>query len=106
MKTFARTALALCATLQLMGCAIQREQQSLGTYVDDVTITTTIKSRFAADPIVSATAIKVETLRGVVQLSGFAASEAEKGAAVNIARQSRNVLKVVDSILLTPHQNP
>ncbi|WP_087863739.1 BON domain-containing protein [Comamonas thiooxydans] len=105
MKILARAAVALCVVAHLAGCAIQRDQQSIGTYVDDVTITTTIKTKFAADPIVSAAAIKVETLHGVVQLSGFAASAAEKDAAVSIARLSRNVVQVVDSIVL-PHQKP
>lgn len=94
------TAAALC--LALTACAVQREQQTIGTYVDDVAITATVKAKLASDANVSATSIKVETLKGVVQLSGFAKSAAEKEAAVSAARQTKNVTKVIDSIIVAP----
>lgn len=94
------TIAAICLTLT--ACAVHRDQQTIGTYVDDVTITTSVKARLAADSNVSATAIKVETLKGVVQLSGFAKSEAERAAAVETARKTRNVLNVIDSIIVSP----
>ena len=59
---------------------------SVGQYVDDATITTRVKSRFASDSTVSATRIKVDTVKGIVELSGNVASEAERDQAVTIAK--------------------
>ena len=49
-----------------------------------------------------ATAIKVNTLNGTVQLSGFAKSAEEKDRAVSDARSVNGVRDVHDSILVRP----
>ena len=56
------------------GCSVARNQQTVGSYVDDAGITTAVKAKFAEDKNVAATSISVETLKGTVQLSGFAKS--------------------------------
>ena len=72
-------ATALVATLATTsGCAVTRNQETVGAYVDDAALTTRVKAKFAADPTVSAMAISVETLKGTVQLSGFAKSAQER----------------------------
>jgi len=91
-------ALALC--LGMTGCAVVREQETLGAYVDDATITAAIKARLLDDTTVSAAAIKVETLQGVVILSGFAKSAAERARAEQIARSVRGVRSVQDSLIV------
>ena len=79
-----------------------RDQQTVGSYVDDATITTQVKARFADDPTVSAMAIQVETLKGTVQLSGFAKSAAERANAEAIARNVPGVKSVLNSISVRP----
>ena len=69
-----------------MGCAVTRDQSTIGEYVDDSTVTTRVKAKFAEDPTVSAMSISVETLKGTVQLSGFAKSKAERTRAEALAR--------------------
>jgi osmotically-inducible protein OsmY len=91
------TAAALLATT---GCAVQRKQETVGAYVDDTTITTQVKAKFAADQTVSAMAISVETLKGTVQLSGFAKSLDEKLAAERIARSVSGVADVKNDIVV------
>ena len=59
------------ATIVSTGCSVARNQQTVGSYVDDAGITTAVKAKMAEDKSVSATAISVETLNGTVQLSGF-----------------------------------
>lgn len=66
------------------GCSVARQQQTVGSYVDDAGITTSIKAKMADDRSVSATSISVETLNGTVQLSGFAKSQAEKLSLIHI----------------------
>ena len=89
-------------TAVTMGCAVSRGQETAGAYVDDATITTQVKAKFVGDNGVDATAIKVNTLNGTVQLSGFAKSNAEKDRAVSIARGVNGVKSVHDSILVRP----
>ena len=50
----------------------------------------------------AATSISVETLNGTVQLSGFAKSQAERDRAESIARNTRHVREVRNSIVVRP----
>lgn len=84
----------------LAACAVARDQQTMGAYVDDTAITTEIKGKMAADKDVAATAISVETMNGVTQLSGFAKSQTEKDRAATIARQAKGVRSVRNDIVV------
>lgn len=84
------------------GCSVARNQQSVGSYVDDAGITTAVKAKFAEDKTVAATSISVETMKGVVQLSGFAKSQAEKDRAAALARDVKGVTSVRNSIVVRP----
>lgn len=75
---------------------------AVSQYVDDATITTQIKSKFAADSAVSTLAIGVETKDGVVQLSGFSKSALEKTRAEELAKQVKGVTKVRNDIVSKP----
>jgi hyperosmotically inducible protein len=90
------------ATILSSGCAIVRGQETVGAYVDDATITTSVKAKFIEDKTVDAGAIKVETLNGTVSLSGFAKSNAEKAQAEYIARNTRGVREVRNSLAVRP----
>jgi hyperosmotically inducible periplasmic protein len=92
----AMTAIALVSVTA--GCAVFRGQETVGAYVDDSTVTTRVKGKFAADPTVSAMAIKVETFEGVVQLSGFAKSATERSMAETLARSTEGVRGVKNDI--------
>ena len=89
-------------TLAGTGCAVVRGQSSAGEYVDDVAVTTAVKARFVEDKSVDAAAIKVQTLNGTVQLSGFAKSNAEKAQAEYLARNTKGVRQVRNDVLVRP----
>lgn len=95
----AMTALVL---LTSAGCAVNRGQETVGAYIDDTTITTQIKARFAEDKQVAATSIRVETLNGTVMLSGFAKSALERNTAEHIARGVNGVKTVKNEIAIRP----
>lgn len=97
-STVMSVALAGLLSLSAVGCAVTRDQSTVGEYVDDATITTRVKAKFAKDPVVSAMAISVETLKGTVQLSGFAKSSLEKNKAEALARQTPGVKDVANEI--------
>lgn len=88
------------ALLTAAGCAVTRNQETVGAYVDDSTITARVKAKFAEDKAVSAMAIGVETLRGTVQLSGFAKSQDERLAAERLARTVSGVADVKNDIVV------
>jgi hyperosmotically inducible periplasmic protein len=92
----------LGATLVTTGCAVIRDQETVGAYVDDATITTSIKTRMIEDRTVDAGAVKVETLNGVVSLSGFAKSSAEKAQAEFLARNTKGVREVLNHLVVRP----
>ncbi len=94
------SALLAAADLAMTGCAVTRGQETVGAYIDDTTITTQIKARMVDDKSVDAAAISVETLKGTVQLSGFAKSAEEKERAEAIARRVNGVKAVQNSIAI------
>lgn len=91
--------LALLATA---GCAVTRGQETVGAYIDDTAITTTVKSRFIENKMVDASSISVETLNGTVMLSGFAKNSTEKTTAGNIASNVNGVRNVKNEITVRP----
>jgi osmotically-inducible protein OsmY len=59
-----------------------------------------VKAKFANDQTVSAMSISVETLKGTVQLSGFAKTLDEKMQAEKLARSVSGVVAVKNDIVV------
>ncbi len=96
--TLAAVITAVAALTVLPGCAITRGQSTVGEYIDDSAITTSVKARFVENKQVDAAAISVETLDGTVMLSGFAKSQTEKATAESIARSVKGVKSVKNQL--------
>jgi len=103
---YIRTTLAAAAAAVLMlsaaGCAVSRGQETVGAYVDDATITTSVKAKMLEDKNVAGTSISVETLNGTVMLSGFAKSASERSTAETIAMNTKGVKLVKNEIAIRP----
>ena len=95
-------AIAASALVVTSGCAVSRGQETIGAYVDDAAITTSVKARMVEDKAVDAAAIKVETLNGTVMLSGFAKSSIEKSTAESIAMKVKGVKSVQNNVAVRP----
>lgn len=80
----------------LTGAACSRQQ------IDDAAITSSIKTKYAAEPNTSALKIIVETHQGVVTLAGTVPTQAEKAKAEEIARGTGGVASVVNQIEVNP----
>lgn len=93
------------ASLTSLGCSVTSGQSSVGEYVDDATITAQVKAKLAEDKDVAATRIQVETLKGVVQLSGFATSDQERQRAAQLAANTKGVKQVQNSIIVRAPQS-
>ncbi len=82
------------------GCAVTHGQETAGSYAKDKEIAARIKSAMYADPSVRGTEVKVTSLNGVVQLSGFVDSQAQKDRAGQIASQTPGVVRVYNNLIL------
>lgn len=74
-----------------LGCATTR---TVGTQIDDATITTRVKAQLTDDEVVKARDVDVDTLDGVVTLSGRVESEEERERAEELARSVDGVRDV------------
>ncbi len=101
-RTIIATAITTLVLLTASGCAVTRGQETVGAYVDDTAITSSVKARFLNNKDVDGTSIRVETLNGTVMLSGFAKSALEKNTAENIARDVNGVKMVKNEIAIRP----
>lgn len=86
--------------LIITACAGTESSRSTGTYIDDKTISTKVEAQLAADSITQAIQVKVETYKGVVQLSGFVDSEQKRQRAAEIAQGISGVKEVKNNIAL------
>jgi hyperosmotically inducible periplasmic protein len=102
LRTSIASAIAVIALVTASGCAVTRGQETVGAYVDDASITTSVKARYVDNKDVDAASIKVETLNGTVMLSGFAKSSTERSSAENIASNVKGVKSVKNSIVVRP----
>lgn len=101
-RTSIAAALIAMAVITTAGCAVTRGQETVGAYVDDTAITTSVKARLLDNKDVAGTSISVETLNGTVMLSGFAKSNMEKNTAESIARKVNGVKSVRNEIAVRP----
>jgi hyperosmotically inducible protein len=82
------------------GCAGTSTRESTGEYIDNSALTAKVKSALVSDEIVKARDVQVETFRGVVQLSGFVDSSAQKDRASAVARSVPGVKEVKNNLIV------
>ena len=97
MKTFYLILGALILSLQLSACTTMTGE-SLGQNIDDTNITTTVKSKLAVEKASSLTRIGVETVKGVVHLTGIVETPELKQRAESVARSVGGVRGVVNNL--------
>lgn len=68
----------------------------------DAAITSAITSTYLNDPLVDALAIRVTTYQGVVTLQGSVKSQAAAARAVELARATPHVRRVISRLTVTP----
>ena len=95
-------AVTAIALLTITGCAVTRNQESVGAYIDDSAITAAVKGRMVDNPNVDAASISVETMKGTVMLSGFAKNATERSVAESLAWKTSGVKAVKNEIAVRP----
>ena len=78
--------------------AIKSADSTAGSAMDDSAVTAKVKSALVDSSDTKAGDIKVETKAGVVQLSGFVESEAQKSAATKVASGVKGVKSVQNNL--------
>ena len=99
-KSFTKAMTLGAFALVLGACASTDKKESTGEYFDDSVLTTKVKAALLKDPVVSGLAVNVETFKGVVQLSGFVKTAAERNRAVEVARAVPGIKQVRNDILI------
>jgi hyperosmotically inducible protein len=77
---------------------VRATDRAAGVVVDDAMLTGKVEAALVADKRTSAMRVDIETHDGEVQLSGFAKSQAEKDAAVTVAKSVEGVRIVKNDI--------
>jgi len=88
---------ALLASV-VFGAATAQADKSTGEVVDDNTVNASVKAALIGNKTTKAHDINVETYKGVVQLSGFVDTAAEKDEAAKVAAGVSGVKSVNNSI--------
>ncbi|QJA06592.1 BON domain-containing protein [Thermosulfurimonas marina] len=81
-----------------VGYKVATDPRSVGTQVDDATLTTKVKLALIKDPVTKARKIDVDTVNGVVTLTGAVETEAERRRAEEVARSVPGVRGVVNNL--------
>jgi hyperosmotically inducible periplasmic protein len=91
------SSILLAALLVVSGCT-SMTGQTAGQYVDDTTITTSVKAKLTADKAANFTRIDVDTTNQVVTLNGIVESADQKAKAEQLARQVGGVKSVKNNL--------
>jgi osmotically-inducible protein OsmY len=94
------TSLSVAPAILTSGCAVTRGKETASQYAKDKEIATRVKTALYMDSVTKGTEIKVQSLQGVVQLSGFVDSQAAKERAGQIASSTPGVVQVYNNLLL------
>jgi len=105
----------LCATTLCPGCfwlavggagvagyEVAKDDRSIGTKVDDASITSGVKTKLIKDAEIDAFDINVDTYEGVVTLHGNVPSGSARDRAVQLARSVKGVKKVRSELVIVP----
>lgn len=90
--------LPLCSLVT--GCAGDRYHQSTGEAIDDQGISMRVRSALSDDPEYKYEGVQVKTFKGVVQLSGFVDTDAQKHRAAELAKKVDGVKDLEDNITI------
>jgi hyperosmotically inducible periplasmic protein len=91
------SSVVLAALLVISGCT-SMTGQTAGQYVDDSTITASVKAKLVGDKTANLTRIDVDTTNQVVTLNGIVESADQKTKAEQLARQVGGVKGVKNNL--------
>lgn len=99
MKLLQLTALVIVA-MNVSACTMFEGKEKPSEYADDAGISNKLRADIVADKQLSVFDIHVETMQGVVQLSGFVDSPQTEARAVHLAEGEQGVSLVKDNLVV------
>jgi hyperosmotically inducible protein len=97
MRSLKKLVVAMLTILSLAGCQAMTGKTA-GQNVDDATLTSSVKTKLAADKLSSLTRVDVDTNNGTVSLNGVVESSDQKARAQELASQVNGVNKVINNL--------
>jgi len=79
---------------------MEQKADQMGQAIDDTAITTSVKTKLLAADNLKGLDIKVETVKGVVTLTGKVANAAAKELAVTLTQSVDGVVSVNDELVI------
>ena len=98
--TVIRCLVVLIMIAAFVACASTPKQEGTGEYIDDSVITAKIKTKLATDDFLKSFEIRVESRKGIVQLSGFVDSQNTIDKAGKIAGSVEGVKSVRNNLIV------
>jgi hyperosmotically inducible periplasmic protein len=83
-----------------MGDSIERSADRAGQAIDDASITAAVKSKYLLDDTLKGLQISVDTVQGVVSLTGTVQNDAAKELATQIAQNTDGVVRVDNQLTI------
>jgi hyperosmotically inducible periplasmic protein len=96
------TVFASLAAVALALAAPAMAEKTAGNMVDDGAIATSVKASLLTEKGVPSSDVNVEVYKGVVLLSGFVKTQAEKDAAGKVAKNVKDVASVRNQLVVHP----
>jgi hyperosmotically inducible periplasmic protein len=100
-KTLTWAAAALAASALIAGCETTSSYDSNRAAVDDATLSANVKAALVQDPVTRASNISVNTMHGVVELSGFVETPGQRHDAARVASNVSGVRSVNNELQIT-----
>ncbi len=105
MNPFKTTMLAAAIALGMSATAAQaledtKPNRTVGQTIDDATVTASVKAKLLGDERTKGFDINVDTVKGVVTLTGGADSQEAKETAGKLAAQTKGVVGVHDNLIV------
>ena len=86
----------------LGGASMLMAEETAGEYLDASVVTSRVKKAIYDEPTLKSSEIKVETSKGVVQLSGFVSSQAEIDKAGEVTGRVEGVKSIKNDLQVKP----
>jgi hyperosmotically inducible protein len=97
LRTFKKLAVTVVVLFFMTGCQAMTGQ-TVGESMDDSVVTSSVKSQLATDKIATLTRVEVETVNGVVYLTGQVRTAEEKSHIGSLASRVKGVKRVVNNL--------
>lgn len=85
-----------------VGYEVAKDNRSIGTKVDDASITSSVKTKLIKDSEIEAFDINVDTFQGVVTLHGNVSDRRAQSRAIALASSVKGVKSVTSKLVVVP----